>query len=577
MANKKELSPQGYNITEDPTNDNPFWEEEADVARANNQPLSPQGYNIQRDPTNHNPFWEDGGDVPAINHGIPPGGTTGEALVKLSDADYDVGWLWIEGGGGGGGVTPGQVQQMIDASLVAVNDEIYQINNTLTGHLGRITALENWRTTATAQITSIQDTVAGHTTAIATINETLGEVQSDIAELRGFNDDRVAEIANERAERIAADAELQTQIDNINTSGYDDTEVRQLIQDNTDQIDIVKADLTQETEQRILGDQALDDKIAAVKAIADGAVATADRAEEKADAAVAKADSVEGELNTFKTDQTAKDEAQDDKIAQLVTDLGAEVEARMNADAGLQGQITNNNASVTARLDIVEARADEAYEYGQEFIQWRPTVESRLTDLGDRITTTQDNIDTLASEFNGGTTGQVLTKASDNDRDMFWAAPAGGIQRETYSIIEDRTTDAIAPQFSAITVASMPTTAVTGEIIGTDNDFNLALAKQYDYLEISGRYSITQGVTRPGAITNVGYPFVFITPTYKWPEAPSINYNYQSMNITLMDGAQVYITPFINNVYFQICSSAQDPDRERTYTFLFSMRMVRYV
>jgi hypothetical protein len=25
--------------------------------------------------------------------GIPPGGTTGQVLVKLSDADYDVGWV----------------------------------------------------------------------------------------------------------------------------------------------------------------------------------------------------------------------------------------------------------------------------------------------------------------------------------------------------------------------------------------------------------------------------------------------------------------------------------------------------
>jgi hypothetical protein len=30
--------------------------------------------------------------VTASNGSIPPGGTTGQVLVKLSDADFDVGW-----------------------------------------------------------------------------------------------------------------------------------------------------------------------------------------------------------------------------------------------------------------------------------------------------------------------------------------------------------------------------------------------------------------------------------------------------------------------------------------------------
>ncbi len=35
--------------------------------------------------------------------GVPPGGTTGQALTKTSNADYAVGWATISGGGGGGG------------------------------------------------------------------------------------------------------------------------------------------------------------------------------------------------------------------------------------------------------------------------------------------------------------------------------------------------------------------------------------------------------------------------------------------------------------------------------------------
>lgn len=37
-------------------------------------------------------------------HGIPSGGTTGQALTKLSDSDYDTGWRTPKGGSGGGTV-----------------------------------------------------------------------------------------------------------------------------------------------------------------------------------------------------------------------------------------------------------------------------------------------------------------------------------------------------------------------------------------------------------------------------------------------------------------------------------------
>lgn len=37
-------------------------------------------------------------------HGLPSGGTTGQALTKLSDSDYDTGWRTPSGGSGGGTV-----------------------------------------------------------------------------------------------------------------------------------------------------------------------------------------------------------------------------------------------------------------------------------------------------------------------------------------------------------------------------------------------------------------------------------------------------------------------------------------
>lgn len=44
-------------------------------------------------------------DMEAKNgHGLPSGGTTGQALTKLSDSDYDTGWRTLTGGSGGGTV-----------------------------------------------------------------------------------------------------------------------------------------------------------------------------------------------------------------------------------------------------------------------------------------------------------------------------------------------------------------------------------------------------------------------------------------------------------------------------------------
>lgn len=68
----------------------------------NTQKISPQGYNINNEPLNKNPFWEEegsGGNVPA-------GGTTGQVLTKKSNNDYDTEWKTPESGGGlpGGGL-----------------------------------------------------------------------------------------------------------------------------------------------------------------------------------------------------------------------------------------------------------------------------------------------------------------------------------------------------------------------------------------------------------------------------------------------------------------------------------------
>lgn len=47
-------------------------------------------------------------------HGIPSGGTTGQALTKLSDSDYDTGWRTPTGGSGGGGTVQSVNQVLPD-------------------------------------------------------------------------------------------------------------------------------------------------------------------------------------------------------------------------------------------------------------------------------------------------------------------------------------------------------------------------------------------------------------------------------------------------------------------------------
>lgn len=55
---------------------------------------------------------------------LPPGGSTGWALVKASATDFDVEWALISGGGGGGGGTITSVNGYTDAVIVLDKDDI---------------------------------------------------------------------------------------------------------------------------------------------------------------------------------------------------------------------------------------------------------------------------------------------------------------------------------------------------------------------------------------------------------------------------------------------------------------------
>lgn len=61
---------------------------------------------------------------------LPTGGTTGQALVKLSDANRDVGWRTVAGGGGSGGAVTSVAGKTGAVDLVKADVGLSQVDNT---------------------------------------------------------------------------------------------------------------------------------------------------------------------------------------------------------------------------------------------------------------------------------------------------------------------------------------------------------------------------------------------------------------------------------------------------------------
>ena len=72
------------------------------------------------------------GEPGANGQGVAVGGTTGQALVKLSGTDYDTGWATISGGGGTWGSITGTLSDQTDL-YDALNGKLSLTGGTLTG------------------------------------------------------------------------------------------------------------------------------------------------------------------------------------------------------------------------------------------------------------------------------------------------------------------------------------------------------------------------------------------------------------------------------------------------------------
>lgn len=70
--------------------------------------------------------------------GVAPGGSTGQVLAKLSDADYDTGWIDV--------LTPDDLE-----------DALTPIENWINGADNRFTNIENWMSNADHRFTNIEN------------------------------------------------------------------------------------------------------------------------------------------------------------------------------------------------------------------------------------------------------------------------------------------------------------------------------------------------------------------------------------------------------------------------------------
>ena len=335
--------------------------------------LSPQGYKITRDPVNTNPFWEDGGG------NVPAGGTTGQVLTKRTDADYDTEWKTPKAGGSGlpeGGV---------DGDL-----------------LTKVNGEAEWSTpdfATGAEVEAATEAAAAATEAAAAATE-------------------AAATEKRRAEAVEA---------NIIAS-----------------VGIVS------------------DELGDYKTVTNGAIAdlrAADSAEEtareNADTALGgRIDGVAGDLAAYEQTTDAALQTLGDADSRLETMIGGEATARIDADALL-------------RQDLTEDIQDEAAA--------REAADNEI----------RQQIAGMSGIPTGGTTGQALVKASDTNFDVEWGNAGGGVDYPIFGISQSEQSDVNLGDETQLINYRWPPAALTRFFLGG----NIRLSDRKFYINWCERHS----------------------------------------------------------------------------------------
>lgn len=180
--------------------------------------VSPQGYQITKDPVNNNPFWESEEANPQAL--LPSGGATGDILRKKSANNYDTEWAKLPEY-----VTPEtlgvavqEVTQKVTEETQAREQAITDVNNRIDGlDIPDIAPLEQAIVETNNRINNLQiPDVTGLTQEVADVKQTVanqGEALTTLTETVNTNQTNTTEkIDNEIQARIDGDNVLQEQL-----------------------------------------------------------------------------------------------------------------------------------------------------------------------------------------------------------------------------------------------------------------------------------------------------------------------------------------------------------------------------
>ena len=199
--------------------------------------VSPQGYQITKDPVNNNPFWEQGEANPQAL--LPAGGATGDILRKKSANNYDTEWAKLPEY-----VTPEilgaavqEVTQKVTEETQAREQAITDVNNRIDGLvIPDIEPLEQAIVETNNRINNLQiPDVTGLTQDVAEVKQTVasqGEALSSLTETVSTNQTNMTEkVDGEIQARIDGDNALQEQL-------TQETQAREQFEQNVRQVPV---------------------------------------------------------------------------------------------------------------------------------------------------------------------------------------------------------------------------------------------------------------------------------------------------------------------------------------------------
>lgn len=199
--------------------------------------VSPQGYQITKDPVNNNPFWESEETNPQAL--LPSGGATGDILRKKSANNYDTEWTKLPEY-----VTPEklgaavqEVTQKVTAETQAREQAITDVNNRIDVlDIPDIAPLEQAIVETNNRINNLQiPDVTGLTQNVADVKQTVasqGEALASLTETVNTNQTNMTKkVDGEIQARIDGDNALQEQL-------TQETQAREQFEQNVRQVPV---------------------------------------------------------------------------------------------------------------------------------------------------------------------------------------------------------------------------------------------------------------------------------------------------------------------------------------------------